>query len=295
MITGESLTTGYDEMALTLDARLDKFARLTSHSCDQSECEELRESELTRPNCGGGQDYAGESEETGRMIAEEEEEGEGDEDDEGEDAEAMYDYFMSCQGGDAENNNVVADTTTGDVKDGTNVKLKTIQSTKVAVAQFAENNLAPADFLMLQSTLYGLQQQQLYQLQLLQTIQQQLVAGISPTMIANLRRLTSLPPVASPMMPPLMPASSGSLTTVTTVTTVVSVADRDSKYTMAYTPSTCMSMSPLKMLSSLKTPASITTPTADLLPLPQSMVTPGDSNDSALFNKGQCSVSFFHV
>ena len=277
---------GDDGMALTLDSRLNKLARLTSHSCDQSECEELCESELTRPSCGGGgQDYVGEGEiarmileKSEEMIGEEEEEEEGEEeDDEGEDAEAMYDYFMSCQGSDDTDNNNVAETTTG-------VKLKTIQNTKVAVAQFAENNLAPADFLMLQSTLYGLQQQQLYQLQLLQTIQQQLMSGISPTMIANLRQLTALPAVtaSSPMMPPLLPVTSGPMTTITTVVTVA-----ESKYTMAHTPSTCLSMSPLKMLSSLKTPASITTPTADLLPLPQSMMTPGDGSDSSIFNKGQ--------
>ena len=294
MFSGESLPAVCDdEMALTLDSRLNKLARLTSHSCDQSECEELCESELTRPSCGGGgQDYVGEGEiarmileKSEEMIGEEEEEEEGEEeDDEGEDAEAMYDYFMSCQGDDTDNNNVAIDPTTGDVKDCNNVKLKTIQNTKVAVAQFAENNLAPADFLMLQSTLYGLQQQQLYQLQLLQTIQQQLMSGISPTMIANLRQLTALPAVtaSSPMMPPLLPVTSGPMTTITTVVTVA-----ESKYTMAHTPSTCLSMSPLKMLSSLKTPASITTPTADLLPLPQSMMTPGDGSDSSLFNKGQ--------
>ena len=55
-----------------------------------------------------------------------------------------------------------------------NVKLEKLQSTRVAVAQFAENNMPnlvngqPTDLATLQSAIYTLQQQQLIQLQILQ-------------------------------------------------------------------------------------------------------------------------------
>ena len=282
-------------MAVSLSPCLNDFTPTmmpsSRASSVQAECDELYQSE---------QDYVSalkEAEESSRLTGEDE----GEEDDgdmEGEDAEAMYDYFMSRQSGiDADTGNVTAETMAADLKDCTNVKLKTIENTKVAVAQFAENNLAPADYLMLQSTLYNLQQQQLFQLQLLQQIQQQLVSGVSPTMIANLRQLTSHPASTHPVpmaIPPLLPMSNvrsvmssscGPLTSVTGA--LSSYIERESKYTMAHTSSTSLSMSPLKMLSSLKTPSAITTPTADLLPLPQtSAVTSG--SDSSQFGKGQC-------
>ncbi|XP_064639829.1 uncharacterized protein LOC135495296 [Lineus longissimus] len=60
-----------------------------------------------------------------------------------------------------------------------NVTLEPLETTKQAVAQFAENNLAPSELAMLQSTLYSLQQQQLLQLQLIQQLQQQLINGMN--------------------------------------------------------------------------------------------------------------------
>ena len=61
----------------------------------------------------------------------------------------------------------------------TNVKLQSLMNTKVAVAQFAENNIAPADLAVLQTTLYSLQQQQIFQFQLLQQLQTQLMARLA--------------------------------------------------------------------------------------------------------------------
>ena len=299
VFAGESIPLVDEDMAVSLSPCLNDFTptmMMSSRASSvQAECDELYQSE---------HDYVSalkEAEDSSRLTGEEEGEGEEDDGDmEGEDAEAMYDYFMSRQSGiDADTGSVSAETMAADLKDCTNVKLKTIENTKVAVAQFAENNLAPVDYLMLQSTLYNLQQQQLFQLQLLQQIQQQLVSGVSPTMIANLRRLTSHPASTHPVpmaIPPLLPMSNvmsvmssscGPLTSVTGA--LSSYNDRESKYTMAHTSSTSlsMSMSPLKMLSSLKTPSAITTPTADLLPLPQtSAVTSG--SDSSQFGKGQC-------
>lgn len=73
-----------------------------------------------------------------------------------------------------------------------NVKLESLDSTRVAVAQFAENNLAPSDVAYLQSTLYTLHQQQMMQMQLLQQLQQQLMAGLAPS-LSNLPHLPGFP------------------------------------------------------------------------------------------------------
>ena len=70
-----------------------------------------------------------------------------------------------------------------------NVKLEKLESTKVAVAQFAENNLSnlpQMDLPALQTMLVSLQQQQLMQLQLLQQLQQQLLSGVVPPALAQL-------------------------------------------------------------------------------------------------------------
>ncbi|KAK2164338.1 hypothetical protein LSH36_65g01041 [Paralvinella palmiformis] len=73
-----------------------------------------------------------------------------------------------------------------------NVKLESLQNTKVAVAQFAENNIPPTDIASLQTTLYSLQQQQLFQLQLLQNIQQQIMtAGLQSLPPATIQALTA--------------------------------------------------------------------------------------------------------
>lgn len=65
-----------------------------------------------------------------------------------------------------------------------NVMLEPMSATKAAVAQFAENNLPPADLAVLHSTLYNLQQQQLVQLQLIHQLQQQLLMSV-PTSTTN--------------------------------------------------------------------------------------------------------------
>ena len=78
-----------------------------------------------------------------------------------------------------------------------NVKLERLDSTKVAVAQFAENNFPPNDLAML---LFSLQQQQLMQLQLLQQLQSQLAAGITPS-LQNLPAM--LLPGASALLAPM--------------------------------------------------------------------------------------------
>ena len=304
VFAGESIPLVDEDMAVSLSPCLNDFTptmMMSSRASSvQAECDELYQSELARAE-RAGHDYVNALKEAEERRLTGEDEGEEDDGDmEGEDAEAMYDYFMSRQSGiDADTDSVTAETMAADLKDCNNVKLKTIENTKVAVAQFAENNLAPADYLMLQSTLYNLQQQQLFQLQLLQQIQQQLVSGVSPTMIANLRQLTSHPASTHPVpmaIPPLLPMSNvmsvmssscGPLTSVTGA--LSSYNERESKYTMAHTSSTSLSMSPLKMLSSLKTPSAITTPTADLLPLPQtSAVT--SSSDSSQFGKGQSTI-----
>ena len=75
-----------------------------------------------------------------------------------------------------------------------NVVIEPISGTKAAVAQFAENNVAPADMAVLQTTLYSLQQQQIVQLQLIQQLQQQILlsnmTGTPPNI--NLSQLGSL-------------------------------------------------------------------------------------------------------
>ena len=85
-----------------------------------------------------------------------------------------------------------------------NVKLESLENTKVAVAQFAENNIAnPQDLAFLQSTLYNLQQQQLFQLQLLQTLHQQLMSGMTPS-LANIPQLARMPTLPFPGVAGLM-------------------------------------------------------------------------------------------
>lgn len=75
-----------------------------------------------------------------------------------------------------------------------NVKLERLQSTRVAVAQFAENNMPnlvgnpPTDMASLRSAICTLQQQQMIQLQILQQLQQQLMAGMAPSM-SNLQAM----------------------------------------------------------------------------------------------------------
>lgn len=61
------------------------------------------------------------------------------------------------------------------------VKLSSIRSTDVAVAQFAENNILPTDIAVLNAVLFSLQQQQLFQMHLLQQLQQQLVCATNGT------------------------------------------------------------------------------------------------------------------
>ena len=89
-----------------------------------------------------------------------------------------------------------------------NVKLERLDSTKVAVAQFAENNFPPNDLAML---LYSLQQQQLMQLQLLQQLQSQLAAGITPS-LHNLPAM--LLPGASALLAPMTAAGSPMLANI---------------------------------------------------------------------------------
>lgn len=72
-----------------------------------------------------------------------------------------------------------------------NVTLEPMNATRAAVAQFAENNLAPAEIALLHSTLYNLQQQQILQLQLIQQLQLQVNMGGTP----NSSPLPFLPPV----------------------------------------------------------------------------------------------------
>ncbi|XP_056008982.1 homeotic protein spalt-major-like isoform X3 [Ostrea edulis] len=72
-----------------------------------------------------------------------------------------------------------------------NVILEPMNATRAAVAQFAENNLAPAEVALLHSTLYNLQQQQILQLQLIQQLQLQVNMGGNPTQCS----LPFLPPV----------------------------------------------------------------------------------------------------
>ena len=60
-----------------------------------------------------------------------------------------------------------------------NVKLASLGSTDVAVAQFAENNILPSDLAMLNMVLWNLQQQQLFQMHLLQQLQSQLMYASS--------------------------------------------------------------------------------------------------------------------
>lgn len=82
-----------------------------------------------------------------------------------------------------------------------NVKLESLKNTNVAVAQFAENNnMNPNDLVMLQSTLYHLQQQQLLQLQMLQQLQQHIVMGATPAQLAALPMPALLPPGFNPML-----------------------------------------------------------------------------------------------
>ncbi|XP_061162743.1 sal-like protein 1 [Saccostrea echinata] len=79
-----------------------------------------------------------------------------------------------------------------------NVTLEPMNATRAAVAQFAENNLAPAEIALLHSTLFNLQQQQILQLQLIQQLQLQVNMGGTPT---------SSP---LPFLPPVLPSQSSS-------------------------------------------------------------------------------------
>jgi len=106
-----------------------------------------------------------------------------------------------------------------------NVKLTSICSTDVAVAQFAENNILPADVAMLNMVLWNLQQQQLFQMHMLHQLQQQVmyasVSGTCPN-IPGLRSVVSGPhgglgsvsgphgigPVSGPHRPVLVSSSS---------------------------------------------------------------------------------------
>ncbi|KAL5021464.1 hypothetical protein ScPMuIL_000619 [Solemya velum] len=92
-----------------------------------------------------------------------------------------------------------------------NVMLEPMSATKAAVAQFAENNLPPADLAVLHSTLYNLQQQQLVQLQLIHQLQQQLLMSV-PTSVPN-----GQPP--SQMSPDPTVTTATSQTTVDAATT----------------------------------------------------------------------------
>ncbi len=89
-----------------------------------------------------------------------------------------------------------------------NVKIEKMDSTKVAVAQFAENNLPnipQMDMPMVQTMLYSLHQQQIMQLHMLQQLQQQIMAGLPPSLIpATLASLSSVmtPPRAPPITTP---------------------------------------------------------------------------------------------
>ena len=76
-----------------------------------------------------------------------------------------------------------------------NVMLETLMNTKVAVAQFAENNLSPHDITQMQNTLYSLQQQQLMQLQLIEQLQQQLFSGMGATVLPPGGVMPNLPAV----------------------------------------------------------------------------------------------------
>ena len=56
-----------------------------------------------------------------------------------------------------------------------NVKLAAIENTDVAVAQFAENNILPADIAALNVVLWNLHQQQMFQMHLILQLQQQII------------------------------------------------------------------------------------------------------------------------
>ncbi len=97
-----------------------------------------------------------------------------------------------------------------------NVTIESLENTKVAVAQFVENNdMSPSDLAMLQTTLYSLQQQQLFQLQLLQQIQQQIMTAAGqaskggPNSAAAAAGGLSALAALSSMVPPHMAATVG--------------------------------------------------------------------------------------
>ena len=56
-----------------------------------------------------------------------------------------------------------------------NVKLAAMENTEVAVAQFAENNMLPADIAALNVVLWNLHQQQMFQMHLILQMQQQII------------------------------------------------------------------------------------------------------------------------
>lgn len=107
-----------------------------------------------------------------------------------------------------------------------NVKLASLEGTKVAMAQFAENNLANlppnTDVATLQTMLYSLHQQQILQLQLLQQLQQQLMAGMAPSMASSLEAQGMgqyLLPQTTPSVGAAAPSVLSQPASTTTVTT----------------------------------------------------------------------------
>ena len=66
-----------------------------------------------------------------------------------------------------------------------NVKLAAIDGTEVAVAQFTENNVLPADMAALNVVLWNLHQQQMFQMHMLLQLQQQIVYSSASSPSAN--------------------------------------------------------------------------------------------------------------
>lgn len=82
------------------------------------------------------------------------------------------------------------------------VKLSSIGSTDVAVAQFAENNILPSDLAVLNLVLLNLQQQQLFQMHLLQQLQQQLQQQLMYATAGTASPSSTMPNFASPYKSP---------------------------------------------------------------------------------------------
>lgn len=188
-----------------------------------------------------------------------------------------------------------------------NVKLSSLENTKVAVAQqFAENNIAPSDLAMLQTTLYSLQQQQIFQLQLLQQLQQQLMpnmgfsAGSLPSMppLTN-SKLLMLPSTVPSSMSPALPSTMSSPPTSTTSSTGSSSRGEERSITPAPTKASissivCSPVTPLpssrSSLSSLTTMSQMPKPSSKPLSPGVSMngfSSPGDLSTLNMFKKGE--------